>query len=97
ARRGEHGVKIDEDDEDGDGHHNHQPPLRPFLAFVFARPIDVIALWQLYFATYEFHRFLHRTAQVPATDAVFDGDVTGILFAVDFRGAVAHFHLGELF
>src|SRR5713101_2392121 len=44
---------------------------------------SMIADRQLYFAAHELHRFFHRAAEVPASNAVLDGDVAGIFFAID--------------
>ncbi len=40
--------------------------------------------------------FFHRAAQVSAAHTVFDGDVPGVCFAVDFGTAVRHLHLRQL-
>src|SRR4029077_15040150 len=40
--------------------------------------------------------FLDGTAEVPAAHRVFDGDIAGVGFAIDFRTAVGNVHFGEL-
>ena len=42
------------------------------------------------------HGFFDGAAEVAAADAVFNGDVAGIFFAINFRGAIADVYRGEL-
>ena len=43
-----HGVENNENQEQSDRQHEHQPFRRPFLAFVFAGPVQVISGGQLH-------------------------------------------------
>ena len=89
-----HRVENYENYQQGDGDHDHQAFLGALLAFVFAGPVYVVADWEFYAGFYLLHGFFYSAAQVAATDAVFNGDVSGIFFAVDFGGAVADVYRG---
>ena len=86
----EHRVKNDEDDEDGDREYDQQALVGSLLACVFSLPIDVISEGQFDLFVYFLDGFFDRAAEVAAADAVFDGNITPIAFAIDFRSAIGH-------
>ena len=94
--RTEHGVKNDEDHQDGQRHHDQQPRLRALLALVLAGPLDTITGRQLDLLTNLLHSVPNRAAQVPASHVEGHGVVSGVPFAVDVVGAVFHLHRGQL-
>src|SRR5690242_5974058 len=42
------------------------------------------------------HRFFHRAAEIAPADAVFDGDVAGVILAIDHRSAILDADVAEL-
>ena len=71
----EHGVKNDEDSDDGDGQHKHQPARGALLALVLAGPVDLVARWQLNLIVYLYDRLFDGAAQIAVAHAVLDGDI----------------------
>ena len=92
----EHGVKNDEDNEDGDGEHDEQPRVGTFLAGVFSLPIEDVSGGQFDLFVYFFDRLFHRAAEVTAADAVLDSHIAAIALAIDFGSAIRHLDLTEL-
>src|SRR6516225_363331 len=81
--RAEHGVKHQHDYKNRERNHDREPTIGTFLAFVFAGPFKGVTLRQFYFAVNLLHGLFYSAAEVAASDAVLDGDVTLIPFPVD--------------
>ena len=79
-----------------DRHDEGQPAVGALLAFVFPRPVEVIALGQVHFLPDLFNCLAHRAAQVAAAHAVLDGDIARIPFAIDGRRAIIQSDLAHL-
>src|SRR6266481_5752085 len=94
--RTEHRVKNDENSQDRQRKYDHEALLRTLLALVFAGPVNVIADGELNLLVHLLDGLFDRAAEVAATDAVLDRDITRIFFAVDFRGAVLSLDLRKL-
>src|ERR1039458_3426618 len=92
----EHGVEDHADYHDGDGQDHHEAAGRALLAFVFADPFQAVARGQLDLFRDLRHRLFHGAAKIADRDAVLDGDVAGITFAIDFGSAVEHLDLTKL-
>src|SRR5208282_128285 len=92
----EHGVKNDEDDENGNGKYDEQARIGSFLALVFSLPIQAVASGQLDLFVYFFDRLFHRAAKVTAANTVLDSHITAVALAIDFRPFVLLFDLAEL-
>src|SRR5271170_3744326 len=84
----EHGVKDDEDEEDGNRQNQHQSSRRPLLALVLAGPVDLVAGGQLDLSVDFADGFFDGRAQVAVADTVLDSDVALATLAVDLFGAV---------
>ncbi len=59
-------------------------------------PLQVIAGGQLHLLGDFLDGFFDGAAQVAAADAVFDGDVTLVALAINFRTAVGHLNVAKL-
>src|SRR5580692_804879 len=92
----EHRVKKDEDDENGYRENNQQASVGPLLAGVFPLPIDAVSERQLHLLVNLFHCLLYRAAEISPTDAVLNGDIATIAFAIDLRTAILFFDLAKL-
>src|ERR1017187_7306192 len=92
----EHGVQHQHDYQDGERDHDRQATIGALLALVLAGPLQRVALRQLHFAIHLHHGLLDGAAQIAAADAVLNGDVTLVAFAVDHRRAVFNPHVSDL-
>ena len=76
------------------GRTNRRRRSEPFLALVFAGPIDDVPGRQFHLSVDLLDRFLYRTPQIPASHAVLNGDVSRVSLTIDFRTSVRLAHLG---
>ena len=94
--RFEHGVQNDEDDENGDGKHDQQALVGSLLAGVFALPVESVPVGNLTCWFTFADRFFHGAAEVASADAVFNGNIAPVAFAINFRSAIGHADFAEL-
>ena len=92
----ESAVNDHEDEEDRDGNDQHEPRCGSLLALVFALPVDVVAGRQLDLCIDLLDRLFDGATKVAAANAVLDGDIALVAFAVNFGGAIALFDLAKL-
>ena len=92
----EHGVKDEENRQDGDGNHHRHALVGALLACVFAGPLQVVAGGQIDVVLHLGDGFFHGRAQVAAAHRVLDGDVALAALAIDLFGAVVGGDFGQL-
>src|ERR1700734_1204881 len=89
-------IKDERHEEQCDRHNECQAAVGALLTFIFARPVQVIALGKLHFLPYLFYRLPHRAAQIAPAHAVFDRDITRVAFAINRGRSVIQANVAHL-